>query len=239
MGLPQYVCEKELLLKVPALLQSQGFQAAIRPAGDILITKGFGVLFLRPFVEDGRDGFGVSARYSHNVGVSARGEYGRYHKESEVNTEFRTNMNLSLSKLPSFFAAYYQQRVPYAKYDIRGASLGSSYQFWKLAFSATGSYSNTVFWMDDVKRRSISGSTSVRYEVAANTDLRTEFFQFGSYESGDKSRVKRHVAAGIQRRVAEDHLFGMYLKAVELSDRKDTENDYFETVPQLKYGYSF
>jgi hypothetical protein len=194
---------------------------------------------VNPFVESGRNGFGFSGKYSHRIGFSARGEYGRYHRESEVNTEMRANVNLSLSKLPSIFGVYYQQRVPYAKYDVRGTSMGSSHRFWKLNFSVSGSRSVTNLWTDGTERRSISASANVGYEITDSTDLRIDYSQFGSYKSEDISRVQRQTSAGVRHRVRENHLLSADLKAVRLTDKENAENDYFERILLLKYGYSF
>jgi predicted porin len=194
---------------------------------------------VNPFVESGREGFGLSGRYSHRKGLSVRGEYGRYRKESEVNTEARANVNLSLSKLPSISAVYYQHRVPYAKYDTRGVSLGSSYRFRKLDFSANGSYSITNLWTDNTERDSISASASAGYEVTKNTDLRLRYSQFRSRRSGNAFRKQWQSSAEVRRRVGKNHLFNATLKAANLTDEGNVESNYFEKVLLFKYGYSF
>ena len=207
---------------------------------------------VNPFVENGRNGFGFSGRYSHSVGISMRGEYGRYRRESnlgspsarekketEYDTELRTNVNLSFSKLPSIFAVYYQQRVPYAKYDVRGVSMGVSYRFWRLSFFANGSRSATNLWTDGIKRRSISASATMEYQVVEDTNLRMDYSEFGSYRSGNMLRRQRRISVGARRRIRRNHLLSVDLKAVKFTDKEDTENDYSEKVLIFKYGYSF
>jgi hypothetical protein len=228
---------------------SVGLGKRIGPLALELFYLNIGDEFLsevNPFIESGRNGFGFSGKYSHRTGFSARGEYGRYRVGAthaspvQVNTEMRANLSLSLSKLPSIFAVYYQQRVPYAKYDVRGISLGSSHRFWRLDFSVSGSRSATNFWVSDAaERHSISASANVGYEVTDGTDLRMEYSQFGSYKSGDISRIQRQSSAGVRHRIGKRHLLSMDLKTIKFADKESAENDYFENVLLFKYGYSF
>jgi len=196
---------------------------------------------VNPFLESGRNGFGVSGKYSHLRGLwKVGGEYGRYHQGKEINSEIRANINLSLSKLPSIFVACYQQRVPYAKYDVQGVSLGSSYRIWKLDLSISGSGSIISLWADNTERLSMSMSTSMGYQITSDTGLRAEYFQFASaYKSKDISSSQRQVGIGIQHCVRKNNLLGADLKAVEFTDKENAENDYLEKVMLLKYGYSF
>jgi len=193
---------------------------------------------VNPFLESGRNGFGFSGRYFHKKGLSIGGEYGRYYRDSETSNEARLNANLSLSKLPSLFASYYQQRVAYAKYDIKGISLGSSYRIWRLGFSVSGSYSDTDLWTDLTERRSISALGSLEYKITENTELRLGFSRSASHQSEDTSRMQEQASIGFRQRVGKHHLFSIDLKSASLTDEKSAENDYFEKIMALRYGYS-
>ena len=194
---------------------------------------------VNPFVESGRNGFGFSLRYSHRIGLSALGEYGRYERESNINTEARVNVSLSVSKLPSVFVAYYQQRVPYGKYDIRGASLGVSYKLWRMRFSANGSYSTTNLWTDNLDRDSVSSSVGVEYEITNATNFGIDYSRFGSYRSSDISRRQRKMSTEIRRRIGRSHSLIMDLSEIKFVDKNNCENDYLERLFLLKYSYSF
>jgi hypothetical protein len=193
---------------------------------------------VNPFLESGRNGFGFSGRYFHRKGLSVGGEYGRYYRDSETSNEARLNANLSLSKLPSVFASYYQQRVAYAKYDIKGISLGSSYRFWNLGLSVSGSYSDTDLWTDLTDRRSISALGSVEYKITANTELRLGFTRSASCQSEDASRLQEQASIGFRQRVGKHHLFSIDLKSASLTDEENAENDYAEKIMAFRYGYS-
>ena len=194
---------------------------------------------VNPFLESGKNGFGFSGRYSHRKGLSVRGEYGRYYRDSETNNEGRLSLNLSQAKLPSIFASYYQQRVAYAKYEIKGISLGISYEFWRLGLSASGSYSDTDLWTNPMDRQSIFTSGSLKYEITASTELRLDFSHSTSYQSGDTSRVQRQTSFGVRQRIGKDHLFNIDLRLVRLTDKENAENDYWEKALVSRYGYSF
>ena len=194
---------------------------------------------VNPFMESGKNGFGFSGRYFHRRGFSVRGEYGRYYRDSETSNEARLNATLSLLKLPSIFASYYQQRVAYAKYDIKGISLGSSYKFWRMRFSTSVSYSDTNLWTDTAERQSASISGSVEYEVTASTELRLDFYGSASHQSEDTQRIQKQASFGIQQNLYKHHMLNIDLKLIGLTDEKRMESDYFEKVIIFRYGYSF
>lgn len=191
-----------------------------------------------PFLEIGRKGLGFSVRYPHRL-LSLQGEYTRYYRKDSVDTEMRANANLSLPKFPSFFLGYYQQRVPYAKYDVRGASLGSLYKFWKLDFSASGSWSNSNIWIDNTERSSFFSSVRVGYKLTSSTNTGAEYIHFRSYKSGNMSSLQRQASVEIQRYIKKSHLIGLALKSIRFTDKEKAENSYSENVMIFKYQYSF
>jgi hypothetical protein len=193
---------------------------------------------VNPFLETGRNGAGVSIKYPHKL-LSLHGEYLRYYRKGDVDTEIKANANLSLSKFPLLFLSYYQQRVPYAKYDTKSVSFGSSYKFWKLDFSVNDSWSNINLWTDNTDRISIFSSAKIGYKLTSNTDLDTEYIHFRSYKSGNMLSIQTQVSFEIQRYIRKNHLIGLSLKSIQFTDKEKAESSYTEKVFVFNYQYSF
>jgi hypothetical protein len=188
-----------------------------------------------PFLESGRKGMEFLFKYPYKY-LSLQAEYDRYYRKGNIDTEIKANINLSLSNF-LLFTNYYQQRVPYAKYNLRGASLGSSYKFWNLNLSSNSSWSISNFWINNIDRNSIFSSVRIEYDMTSDMELVAEYTHFMNYKSKNVSSIQRQASLEAQKYITKKHLLSIAFKVIKLKEKENTKNGYFEKVLLIKYQY--
>ncbi|HGJ65180.1 TPA: porin [bacterium] len=214
-------------------IKAFSFEAFYIDVGDNFISE------VNPFIEIGRKGIGISGQYSYHRGLFTRLEYTRYYHDSDFDNQMRANTSIFLSGFPSLNLGYYQQRLPYAKYDVRGANIGSSYKISKFDISVNSSWSNSRFWVDETDRNILSLSGRINYNITKNTSISGNYYQYWGYKSDIISSLQRQFSFEIQQNIARKHSLGIGFKAVIYKDKNNITSNYNEKILFTKYQYSF
>jgi hypothetical protein len=231
---------------------------------------------VNPFWESGKRGVGLSARYNWQKGMSAFIEYGRYSQTSATDdqnvaaiTEGNASFNLALPRLPTFYVSLNQQRIPYAGYSLKGASLNVTYNISRLQFSSSYSLAQADFWSsisdgglgegssfsdgvlgegalplflpsnDDI-RKSASTACTFAYEIVK--DKLTASLGYSGYSSSLKdeaSQKRRQIWFSLHYQFPRRNVLQTKLEHLKFADSQNQENDYVQRVLNVKYDTSF
>ena len=202
---------------------------------------------VNPFWERGKRGVGLSARYNWQKGMSAFIEYGRYSQTSATDdqnvgaiTEGSASFSLALPRLPTFYVSLNQQRIPYAGYSLKGASINVTYNISRLQFSSSYSLAQTDFWSSDDIRKSASTACTIAYEMVKDKLIASLGYSgYSSSLKDEASQKRRQIWFSLDYKFTRRNALQTKLEHLKFADSRNRENDYVQRVLNVKYDMSF